>query len=352
MKSVQKLPKVSVVLPSYNNRVLLNKCLKSLLKTNYPNFEVVIVDDCSTDGSYDFLIKKYSKNPQIIVIKNEKNFGPSKTRNQGIKNSGGKYIAFYETDMEVDPAWMLPLVRALEEDHKLGAVQSKVLDLNQKDYIHSTGVLYDPHTFWVLSFAAGAKKDEFNEKTEVGFGSVGSMIRKNILDKIGGFDEKIIHNIDDIDLGWRVWLTGYKCITIPSSITYHWTAKPLSAKAKQVLSFRSEFSFQKTPRIFLKNYEWRNVFKYLPWMIIVFLGRALKNLSLGNPNTIKALLKSLWWNVLLLPDTLKERKRIQNLRKRPDAYLFEHIGLKGNFFEVYIKQILPRLHFAMNRFKT
>ncbi len=351
MKFIKKYPKVSVVMPSYNSKELLRNCLQSLFKTKYPNFEVVVVDDGSTDGSYEYLQKLSKTQEKLKVVKNDRNYGPSVTRNNGIENSDGKYICFYETDMEVDPDWMTPLVQTLEENSELGGVQSKILDINQRDYIHSTGVWYDPHTFWVLSFACGSYKNEFNENTEIGLGSVGSMYRKSILDKLGGFDEKIVHNIDDIELGWRVWMLGYKCITVPKSITYHWTGKPLGLRAKITPSFSSEFHFQKTPRIFLKNYEWKNVLKYLPWVLMIFFIRSLKNLFQGNSNTIRAFFKSIIWNLVNLSDTLKQRNKIQSLRKKPDEYLFDHIGLKGNFFDVYVKQILPRLYFAMSRFK-
>lgn len=348
---MKTFPRVSIIIPCFNAKNLIVNCLKSILKTEYPDFEVLITDDCSTDGTYQILVNNYSRNKMIKILQNSRNSGPSVTRNRGISHASGKYIAFYETDMEVDKNWLKPLILALEKDKSLGAVQSKILDLNKKDYIHSTGVYYDPHTFWVLSFACGSPKELFNNKTEIGIGAVGSVIRKDVLDKIGGFDERIVHNIDDIELGWRVWMAGFRSITIPTSITYHWTGKPLSARAKSTPGLASEFYFQKTPRIFLKDYEWKNVIKYLPWVLVIFFIRAVKNLLQGNPNSIRGYFKALFWNILVLGDTLQERKRVQKFRKKSDEWIMAKIGLKGNFLDVYFRQITPRLNYAMDRFR-
>lgn len=339
-------PLVSVAIPVFNSKNLINICLKSVLKTKYSNFEIILVDDYSLDGTYEILVKKYSRNPKIKILRNEKNFGPSKTRNKGIKAAKGKYVAFVETDMEVDPNWLSSLVKALEKDKSLGAVQSKVLDINRRDFIHSTGVFYNPHTFWVWSFATAQPKDFKTEQREVGIGSVGSLVRKDVLDKLGGFDEKIVHNIDDTELSWRIWLLGFRCITIPESITYHWTAKPTSVREKALPSLSSEFHFHKTFRIFLKNYEWKNIVRYTPWLFFAFSLRILKNLYAGNTKPLKGFLKTVVWFVRNLKDSFKERSKIQKLRKRSDKEMFDILAVKGsfsNFYSFYTKRNVERI---------
>jgi len=341
--SNHKKPSVSIIIPSFNSRDLIVKCLNSVLETNYPNFEVIIVDDLSNDGTYEFLIRRYSSNTEITVIRNDEKKGPSGTRNNGIKKAKGKYIAFIETDMLVDAGWLNPLVAALEKNQKLGAVQSKVLDINQKDKIQTMGVKYNPHTFWVISPDSGLDKNWNPNNLEMGTGAVGSLIRKEVIERIGGFDEKLIHNIDDVDFGWRIWLTGYDVVTIPSSITYHWTAKPFKIREKATPKFSSEFHFYKGHRLILKNYELKNVIRYLPWQIFAYLLNVSRNIFLGNFIPLAAYSKAILWNLANLGDTLRERKRIQNLRKRSDKEMFEKLGIHGNFFQFYFGTMIKNL---------
>lgn len=332
-------PLVSIVIPSYNSMSLIKSCLENILHITYQPLEIIIVDDGSTDGSDTYIEDQTKTYSHLKLIRNNKNSGPSFTRNNGIKHAQGKYIALLETDMEVEPNWLEPLVTELEDNLELGAVQSKVLDLYQRDVIAADGVFYDPHTFWVVCHGCGMPKDSANERKLVSIGAVGCVIRKSVLDTIGGFDEKIVHNIDDIDLGWRIWLTGHKIIFIPESVTYHWTMKPLDLRSQTTPSEKSEFYFQKTPRIFLKNYSWFNILRYMPWLYAVFTVRALSNLMRGNVNPLKGLLKATWWNINNVSDTLAERRRIQALRKFDDTYLLNTIFLKGSFFDIYHHQI-------------
>jgi GT2 family glycosyltransferase len=340
-----KYPLVSIVMPCYNSKDMVLNAVESVLKTHYQNFELIVVDDVSTDGTFKLLTKKLSKESRIKLIRNEKNFGPSRTRNRGIEEANGKYVAFVETDMEVDPGWLAPLVDAMESDAKLGGVQSKILDINKRSTIQTVGVLFDPHTFWVYPLGCGYGRDWLPKDLELGIGSVGSLMRKSLIDKIGGFDEKLVHNWDDIELGWRIWMFGYKTRTIPESITYHWTMKPGDIRNVSTPGLMSELHFHKTPRIFLKNYEWRNVLRYMPWLLFAYFLRICINLLKGNTKPLRGFLMSLIWEIKTLPGTFRERKRLQNLRKRSDKEMFKKLGLCGNFFQIY----LNKMHFNILR---
>lgn len=338
-KTIPKL--VSIVLPCGNTKELIKKCFSSLMRTKYPNFEVIIIDDFSTDGTYQILQKLAAKKKNVKLFRNSTNLGPSATRNSGINKSSGYYIAFVETDMEFERDWLTHLANVLDENQDIGAVQSKVMQLNNRKKIQAVGVKYDPHTFWVVSIGVNLPIDSVRKPQEVGLGSVGTLFRKSVLEKIGGFDEKIVHNIDDIDLSWRLWLSGYKAMSCPKSITYHWALKPGYIRARSTPSLNSEFYSQKTLRIFLKNYELVNILRYTPWLYFAMLIRVLKNLFYGNINPLIGFIKSFIWNILVLFDTLKERERIQALRKRSDNQILKNIGLKGNFFQIYLQQIFP-----------
>lgn len=343
-------PLVSVVIPCYNSIDIVDSCLRTLLRTTYPNYEVVIVDDYSQDGTYEHLIKKYSSRKKIRILRNEKNSKASVTRNNGIKASYGKYVAFIETDMEVEPGWLEPMVSEMEKDKKLGAVQSQVLDTNRKDKYHSIGVKYNPHTFWVLSPQCGLDKTYQPKEVSLGIGSVGSMMRKDVLDRVGYYDETIMHNIDDIELGWRIWLAGYTVKPVYDSVTYHWTAKPQSTRTKVTPSIDSEFYFHKGARIFIKNYELENLLIYLPWQCFAYTIRIVKNLFIGNTTPLQGAMKACVWNVQTFPSALRERKRIQSFRKRTDQEMFELLGIRSNFFTFIFRDVPRNLQWVQEVF--
>lgn len=342
---IKKKPFISVVMPCYNAKELVPKAIKSILSTKYARFELIVVDDFSKDGTFEFLKRKFGKNKKVQLVRNEGNFGPAKTINNGILRSKGKYIAFVETDMEVDPGWLMPLVEAMENDIKLGGVQSKVLDINKRSMIHTVGVLFDPHTFWIYPPGCGYGRDWLPKNLELGIGAVGSLISKNLIKRMGMFDEKIVHNWHDIELGWRIWMFGYRTQTIPKSITYHWSLKPGEIRNAATPSLMSELHFHKTPRIFLKNYELINVLRYMPWLFFAYFLRICANLIRGNTKPLRGFLMSLVWGIKTLPDTLKERKRLQSLRRRNDKEMFEKLGLNGNFLQIY----LSKMHFNILR---
>lgn len=336
-----KYPLVSIAIPCYNSKNIVKNCLSSVLKTKYPNFEIILVDDYSTDGTYELIIKAYGKNPRFRIARNQVNSGPSITRNHAIKLAKGKYVAFIETDMEVDPLWLNPAIKMLEDDQSLGAVQSRTLDLNRKDRMHSMGVKFNRHTFWVISLGMGAKKDWLPSDGAMGMGSVGSIVKKEVINKIGGYDEKLVHNVDDLDFGWRIWLAGFKVAPVADAITYHWTAKPQNIRTKVTSNFKSEFHFHKNFRILLKNYEFNNVLRFSPWLFFAYSLRVIKNLSDGNIVPLQAFSRALVWNLLMIGDTLKERKRIQSLRKRNDKEMFKLLCFPGSFFDFYSNYINP-----------
>lgn len=127
MDNSKDVPLVSVVIVNYNGKVFLQPCLESVLHCDYPNFEVIVVDNGSTDGSCEFVEKTSQSNPNVKLIRNEDNLGPSAARNQGIGVAEGKYIAFLDNDTSVAPLWLRVAINSFELDPQIGACQCKLL---------------------------------------------------------------------------------------------------------------------------------------------------------------------------------------------------------------------------------
>lgn len=332
----KKYPLISVVLPSYNAMETLETSLKSLIKTSYPNYEIVVVDDCSKDGTYEYIKDFFTKHPRVRVdiYRNSRNMGASFTRNFAIKKSKGEYIAFAETDMKFDSRWLSELVEYLKNNKDVGAVAGKCCDFLQQNKIGAVGLKFDPATFGVIPIGYGKESNQVNDQQEVGLGSVGTLFRRSVLEKIGAFDEKFRHNIDDIELSLRMWVAGYRQVSVPKSITYHWTFKPLNLRSTPQL--KSEIISNKIMRVFLKNYQIKSLIIYLPQLIVYQLMRVAKNLLYGDPKPLIGFMAGIIWNLINLGDTLIQRRRIQGLRKLSDREIFDKIGYKDNYLSFVI----------------
>ena len=204
-------PKVSIIIVNYNGKELLQKCLDSLLKVNYDNFEIILVDNNSTDGTVEFITKNY---PSLIIIKLDSNKGFAEPNNVAAKISKGKYLLFLNNDTVVTPNFISEMVKVMETDKKIAVCQSLLLKPDGSvdssgDFIDHLGVVYN-------------SKTEIDEIREVSSARGASMlVRSDIFEKLDGFDQKFFITFEDVDLCWRSWILGYRVLIIPTSIVYH-----------------------------------------------------------------------------------------------------------------------------------
>ena len=204
-------PKVSIIIVYYNGKELLQKCLDSLLKVNYDNFEIILVDNNSTDGTVEFITKNY---PSLIIIKLDSNKGFAEPNNVAAKISKGKYLLFLNNDTVVTPNFISEMVKVMETDKKIAVCQSLLLKPDGSvdssgDFIDHLGVVYNSKT----------KIDEIREVSSARGASM--LVRSDIFEKLDGFDQKFFVTFEDVDLCWRSWILGYRVLIIPTSIVYH-----------------------------------------------------------------------------------------------------------------------------------
>ena len=204
-------PKVSIIIVNYNGKELLQKCLDSLLKVRYDNFEIILVDNNSTDGTVEFITKNY---PSLIIIKLDSNKGFAEPNNVAAKISKGKYLLFLNNDTVVTPNFISEMVKVMETDKKIAVCQSLLLKPDGSvdssgDFIDHLGVVYNSKT----------KIDEIREVSSARGASM--LVRSDIFEKLDGFDQKFFITFEDVDLCWRSWILGYRVLIIPTSIVYH-----------------------------------------------------------------------------------------------------------------------------------
>ncbi len=219
-------PLVSIIIVNFNGKRFLNECLSTVFGSKYPNFEVIFVDNASTDKSLDFVIKEFAKDSRLKVIRNSENLGFGPANNVGFKQARGDYIVFLNNDTSVESEWLTTLVDALENDRTIGLASSLVLNMDGQT-VQAAGIL--KCDVWMRACAGcwigqGSirSKDEFPKVFEISSAIGAVMIAKReFLKKIGLFDPKYFYYYDDDYLSFKTWLAGKRVVAVSSSKIRH-----------------------------------------------------------------------------------------------------------------------------------
>lgn len=211
--------KATVVILNWNGLAYLEHCLSTVLAQTYPNFEVVLVDNGSTDGSAGWVADHF---PQVRVIALTENLGFAAGNNQAIAQSDGEYVVTLNNDTWVEPQWLAELVRAAELDPQVGMCASKMLFARHPEMINSTGISMD--RVGIAWDRQGGETDNREERAVIEvFGPCAgaALYRRTMLEQIGLFDIDFFAYLEDVDLAWRAQLCGWRCLYSPQARVYH-----------------------------------------------------------------------------------------------------------------------------------
>lgn len=310
-------PKVSIIIVHYNGTKIIDNCLKSLRSTTYENYEVIIVDNNSTDESVDLITKKYCG--YATLIRNKENLGFAAGNNIALRNINSDYVVLLNNDTEVKPDWLNKLVDMAEYDISIGALQPKLLSLRNPgyfDYNGAAGGYLDRYGYTVCRgrIFGHIEKDygQYDDVVETFWaGGAAIFIRTKVLSETGLLDEDFYAHFEEIDLCWRIRLRGYRILCVPKSVVYHLaggTANP----NKLFLNHRNNLI------MILKNYSLKRLIVYFPIRIIfdcVTIGYAA---SKKDFNWTIAILKSFLWIFANVRSIIIKRISIQKTRKVSD----------------------------------
>ncbi len=210
--------KITIIIPNYNGKHFLKPCLDSLSKQSCTDFEVLVVDNHSADGSIEYIKENYS---DIKLISLDKNYGFSTAVNAGIRHSRTPYVILLNNDTTVDPHFVEELLKAAERSPRIFSVSSKMLQMHHPDLIDGAGDLYTL-LGWGVARGAGRPADNYAKPEEVFSACAGAAIyRRSVFRKIGYFDETHFAYLEDIDIGYRAKIYGYKNLYCPDAVVYH-----------------------------------------------------------------------------------------------------------------------------------
>ncbi|MBE5981180.1 MAG: glycosyltransferase family 2 protein [Paenibacillaceae bacterium] len=208
--------KVTIIIPNYNGLKFMEPCFKALRAQSDQNFELLVVDNGSTDGSV-----KWLEEHQIPSIFLEENTGFSGAVNIGIRESVTPYVILLNNDTEPQPDYVKEMVKAIENSPKIFSVSSKMIQLYHKDLMDDAGDMYSV-LGWAYQRGVGQKSSGYKKACRVFSACAGAAIyRREVFDKIGGFDEDHFAYLEDIDVGYRAKICGYENWYCPKAVVYH-----------------------------------------------------------------------------------------------------------------------------------
>jgi GT2 family glycosyltransferase len=259
---------VSVIIPNWNGRHHLSRCLPSLWAQTYRDFEVIVVDNGSTDDSVTWLAQKY---PDVRVLRNPHNVGFAAANNQAIRATDSPNVVTLNNDTEPAKEWLAELVMAVESDVTVGMVASQVLLAHAPGVIDSAGIEVDwSGTAWQRR--RGEPADDDGAPEEV-FGPCAgaALYRRAMLDEIGLFDEDFFAYYEDVDLAWRARNAGWRCLYAPRARVCH----AHSATGRQDPSRKRYLIGRNKVWTLVKNYPWPDVLLWWPLVLSFELAAVL-----------------------------------------------------------------------------
>lgn len=240
------LPRVAVVILNWNGLNFLRKFLPSVCASTYPNLDIIIGDNASTDGSVLFLRENY---PQVKIIINDQNYGFAGGYNKVLSNLDHKYFVLLNSDVEVEPGWIEPVIRLMENDITIAAAQPKILSQFNKQLFEYAGaaggfldVLGYPFCRGRIFDSVEVDKGQYDNSSEIFWASGAAFfIKRSKWLEMAGLDEDFFAHMEEIDLCWRLKNKGYKIMYCAESTVYHVGGGTLNAESpfKTYLNFRN-----------------------------------------------------------------------------------------------------------------
>lgn len=309
-------PRVSVVIVSFNHRDLLAAVLECLRRQTFRDFETIVVDNGSGDGSADFVAAHF---PEVELERLSTNTGFTGGNNCGIAAARGEYVAFLNNDAEPEPEWLAELVAALDSHPEAGSCASRVVLYSDPHLLDAAG---DGLTFAGTAFRRGHRLAAADySRTEFVFGASGSaaLYRRDVLDAVGSFDDAFFAVYEDVDLALRAQLAGWRCLYVPAAAVHH--------RGSGTIGRYTDFYVYQTQR----NVEYVLVKDMpLPLLLLVLPGHVLYNLFGFLYFTLvrrrgRAFVRAKWDALRTLPRLLRQRSRVQSTRRVSTRYLLSLI---------------------------
>jgi GT2 family glycosyltransferase len=308
---------ISVVIVNWNRRSLLRACLASLARQTGAEFETIVVDNGSGDGSAEMAEAEFGAR----AIRNPGNRGFCAANNQGIAAARGEFVALLNNDAEAEPGWLAALHRACTRSPEVGMAASKVLVWEDPRRIDKVGHLIYPDGQNKGRGSGALDTGQFDREEEVLWpDGCAAMYRKEMLDRIGGFDEDFFAYGDDAELGLRARIAGWKCIYTPEAVVRHHRGSTLGMESARRLELIERNRVLLALKLFPWSLLWLNPF-YFAARVAAGIAAARRGAGdtahfpglRGKWKMAQAVVKGDWGALRLLPRMMRKRSAMRRL---------------------------------------
>ena len=331
-------PVVSVIIPHYLGDIL-SDCLKTIYEAEEPTpFEVIVADDQPhNDGSIERALENW---PDFRIVKTGGKRGLAYGCNRGLEIANGRYAILLNNDVEVSDGWLTALVSALDSDETIGAAQPKVRSMRDKAQFDSEGAGGGLMDVYAYPFCLGRVFDtvemdegQYDTGRDIFWALGGAMfVRMSAIERTGLMDEAFYMHMEEIDLCWRLHLAGYRIVSVPESLVYHWGGFSLKAETFQRLYLKHRNSFI----MMLKNWSTGSLIRTVPMRVFLEVATGAMILK-GDWRRALAVIAGVLW-VLVHPfDVLRRRKACQVAREVPDRVVRRAMYGRSAVFAYYIR---------------
>lgn len=327
-------PKVAVVILNWNGKKYLEKFLPSVIASTYPNLEIVLGDNASTDESVIFVKEKY---PSIRIISTFKNLGFAGGYNHVLTLVNADYYVLLNSDVEVANDWIEPVIALMESDPMIAAAQPKILSYKDKtefEYAGGAGGFLDRYGY---AFCRGRifdalekDKGQYNQASEIFWASGAAFfIRKSVWDLSGGLDHHFFAHMEEIDLCWRLKNKGYKIMYCPEGRVYHVGGGSLGVENP----YKTYLNFRNNLVMLQKNLPPGKSFRIIFIRFWLDLLSVVKYLLQGNPQNALAVSKAHFY---FFGNINRNRPKINHNR---DTFNAAGLYQKSIVWQYFVKKI-------------
>jgi len=324
-------PLVSIIIPHFNNYHIIKDCLESLKQLTYPHYEIIVVDNFSSDNSYTLLRDNHHN---IQLYKTEINLGYSGGCNFGAKFAKGKYLLFLNNDTTHESNFIEPLIEALEKNCKIASVQPKIKKYKSKNYFDYAGASGGFIDYLVYPYCRGRifdtieeDKKQYDTDIKVFWTSGTAFItHKKIFNKVNGFDSKLFCHMEEIDYCWKSYLMGYENWIITNSTVYHKGAQTLESENP----YKTFLNHRNSIILLLTNYQLLRSLLTFCFRFLLEIISSLLHLFKLKPINFIYHYRTFFFLLFNINYLIKRRKFIKKIRVVDDKKIFDQKVVLNN----------------------
>lgn len=331
---------ISIIIPHWNGIDILSECLESLKKSTYKDKEIIVVDNASSDDSQGWIKENH---PDIILIENDQNYGYAGGCNRGVSTAKGEWLLFLNNDTIHESDWLEHLAKGVEGKNDVAAIQPKIRNYYERKLFDYAGGAGGHMDLFCYPFAKGRifleqeeDSGQYDTANDIFWASgTAIMVRKDAFEKVNRFDETFFAHQEEIDLCWRLQLSGKRIVFEPKAVVCHKNAVslPMYSFQKYYLNHRNSFF------MLLTNYNLPLTLYFLPIRLILEFIAMVYALVKWDLRHFGAVCKSLFWLLTHPLLIIKKRRLVQRMRIKNDREILQKFFRGSIVFAHYIRGV-------------